>query len=409
MKGVITQKQEVNALRFELHEGREHLVAPVIAIVGGVLNDALVTQEEFGKFVQAWNGIPVPVLHPQKNGRPVSANSPDIIEQTIGRFYNAKIDENRLMGEIWIDVKKAEKLGFGDIVKSMVSGDMFEVSTGYFSDDEPRSGTLDGEPYNTVHRNIRPDHLAILVGQEGACSIGDGCGVPRLNEGMFQKAFVTFCKTIGLQDSRREDEMQLSKEHVKLATVLAVQCKDVKFTSVDQVISEAEKSVKANEGITPKQLQLVMDMDEGGREIMLAFLQALQEVGGDAEPPKAPTPPAGADEHGEEEERLLMQAKKSGLITKDEIAELIANGVKDGMLRVGVTQKLLANEKCPFDEDELKAMSVEHLDKLEKSIRSVDYSGRGGFGDPGSGDNVEPMQLHSGVMTPKKKDESKAA
>ena len=398
MQGVITQKQEATTLRVETHEGRKHLVAPVVAIVEGVMNDALVTQAEFGRFVQAWNGIPVPVLHPQKNGKHVSANSPDVIERTIGRFYNAKVVDNKLMGEIWLDIEKTNGLGYGEIVNSMNRGEMFEVSTGYFSDDEPRSGDFEGQSYGTIHRNIRPDHLAILVGQEGACSIGDGCGVPRINEGAFQKAFATFCKTIGLQpNTQGDDDMQLSKEHVTLATILAVQCKGVQFKSVDQVVAEAEK-IKANEGITPKQLQMLMDMDTGGRELMLAFLQALQQVGEPAkeEPPEEPVVPATEDE-----ERMLAQAKKAGFVTKGDIAELVANGIAEGTRRVAVTELLTANESCPFDADELKTMSVDHLEKLEKSLRPADYTGMGGFNATSHGDKaseVEPMKLHQGVL-----------
>jgi hypothetical protein len=48
-----------------------------------------------------------------------------------------------------------------------------------FTDNEtaPPGASHLGRPYNFVARNYRPDHLAILPDQRGACSIEDGCGL----------------------------------------------------------------------------------------------------------------------------------------------------------------------------------------------------------------------------------------
>lgn len=84
-----------------MHEGREHLVVPVVAIVEGVLNESLLLAEEFGRYVDTWNNRPVPVLHPEENGRAISANWPDVVERSIGKFFNAKLADKKLVGEIW--------------------------------------------------------------------------------------------------------------------------------------------------------------------------------------------------------------------------------------------------------------------------------------------------------------------
>ena len=62
-----------------------------------------------------------------------------------------------------------------------MDGDIIEVSTGYFADKLDESGEFEGEEYDGVQINLRPDHLAILPNTIGACSVDDGCGFPRTN------------------------------------------------------------------------------------------------------------------------------------------------------------------------------------------------------------------------------------
>ena len=164
--------------------GKSHLVIPVVAIVEGVLNGLLYTQSEISKFVASWNGRPVPVGHPKgKDGGYISANSPSLDDSVnIGKFFNATHEGGKLKGEIWIDVKKAESLGYSDIVKHFEKGLMMEVSTGLYSDSRQEAGTFNGVDYMGIAQHIRPDHLALLPHDVGACSIEDGCGAMRTNE-----------------------------------------------------------------------------------------------------------------------------------------------------------------------------------------------------------------------------------
>lgn len=168
-------------LRRATLEGEEHVVAPVVAAIEGVLNGVFVSAEELGRYVQAWNGIPIPILHPESSGQHISANSPQVIEQqTVGRFFNARMDGPKLKGEVWINVRKAQQVAPG-LIEAMENGEMFEVSTAYFSDMIEANGTYNGREYRGAHVHLRPDHLALLPGEVGACSIADGCGCPRLN------------------------------------------------------------------------------------------------------------------------------------------------------------------------------------------------------------------------------------
>lgn len=170
-------------IRQETFEGRPHLVVPVVALVEGVHagshGPCFYPADEIGKYVEAWNGIPLPVFHPDEYGMIVSANTPQLIEErSVGRLFNAFFDSEgaKLKGELWIDIGKAEKVSPATL--SLIrSGRQLEVSTALWSDDDNIPGQWGDEEFNTTLRNYRPDHLALLPGGEGACSWTDGCGV----------------------------------------------------------------------------------------------------------------------------------------------------------------------------------------------------------------------------------------
>lgn len=173
------------ALRYATLDGRTYLIAPVVALVAGVVNGLLVEADELRKFAEAWNGRPLPIRHPQAGDAYISANAPDVIErQVVGHFFNAHIAEgDKLVGELWVDVAKCEALG-GDalaVLQRLQAGSPVEVSTAYYCDIEVRAGTHEGEAYAGIQRNLRPDHLALLPDEVGACSWQDGCGAPRVN------------------------------------------------------------------------------------------------------------------------------------------------------------------------------------------------------------------------------------
>jgi len=181
---VIIHKTSPEKVTIKKFDGKDFLIAPVVAIKEGVLNNSLITGEEIGRFVDAWNGRPLPVNHPVKANRPISANSPDVIEkQVIGQFFNAEFDGLTLKGDLFIDIEKAERLG-GEAKQSLDklrNGDPLEVSTAYFAEVISQSGTFKGRQYNSVQTKIAPDHLALLPNDIGACSFKDGCGAPRVN------------------------------------------------------------------------------------------------------------------------------------------------------------------------------------------------------------------------------------
>lgn len=387
---------DASVIRHEMHDGTEHMVVPVVMIVEGVLNDALILSEEFGAFPDAWNGIPVPVLHPEEHGQSISANRPDIVDRnTIGRVYNTHVDGKKLKAELWINKKKAEKLGHGDVVKALEAGFVMEVSTGYFAEDEAKEGEYNGRPYNHIHRGIRPDHLALLPTQIGACSVKDGCGtrVNNKRSSMAMKvndALAVLQKALGLKSN--------------------CECKGDDMSILDR----AKALVKANK-LDAKQLAAIQEMDPKDRDLMAAFISALGATGAEdvveeAEEELEDELPEGM---ADEEEKPVANAKKKAPVaakpvtmTAAEINKLVANGVKDHLRRSEVTSKLVANERNTLTEKQMADMPVDQLEAVEKMIRPADYSGAGAFATNSSSQEttVTPMRPRGVLVRNEKKE-----
>lgn len=179
----------VNKVRRELLDGREYLVAPLSMIVPGVLDGSkgalYYPEDEVKTNPDAWNGMPIVVYHPtDESGRHISARQPNVIARSgIGTVYGA-VFNGKLVAEGWFDVERVARfdrtMADGNrILPRLRRGSPIELSTGLFTKNEPAptGATFNGRAYSFVARGYKPDHLAVLPDQVGACSVRDGCGV----------------------------------------------------------------------------------------------------------------------------------------------------------------------------------------------------------------------------------------
>lgn len=176
---LIILASKINKAEIKHINDDEYLVVPATIIKEGILNNIFYPFEQISNFFQNWNGVPVCVNHPTKDGNPVSANTIESDSTVnVGRLYNVTPgDDKTLKGDIWVNVKKAIGLGFDNVVDTLKKGVSMDVSTGLFSNILSETGTYNDTKYEKKIFDIRPDHLALLPNKKGACSIEDGCGV----------------------------------------------------------------------------------------------------------------------------------------------------------------------------------------------------------------------------------------
>lgn len=172
-----------NQCRFETLEDRQYTVVPMIILTEGVHAGSdgplLYPKDELSKTPVVWNHKPIVVYHPEMNGRGISACDPVVINnRKVGVMMNTRYEKGKLKSEAWIDRRRADVVD-NRIGEAIDAGTMMELSTGVFVDVRDEAGDWSGESYAGIACNYRPDHLALLPDQIGACSIKDGAGFMR--------------------------------------------------------------------------------------------------------------------------------------------------------------------------------------------------------------------------------------
>ncbi len=165
MSKLISSQLITNKSEFVLDET---LMLSGMAIIEGVLNRELVLEDEL--IADDWLDVPSTDSHPKiicnDKEVKVSATSQEGQKFVVGSVVNA---EKRDRG-LFLDVVLNTDFG-------LKSGDVVEVSTAYYRDFVEEAGVFKDKPYDRRVINIRPDHVAILRHEQGACSIEDGCGL----------------------------------------------------------------------------------------------------------------------------------------------------------------------------------------------------------------------------------------
>jgi cation transport regulator ChaB len=319
----------------KLHDNRPYLVVPVTMLVEGVHNGShgplLHLKEDFGAYIETWNGIPVVIDHPEINGINVSANIPEIIDQqTVGRVYNSHVEDSKLRAELWLDEQKLNDIS-PETLTIINEGKMVEVSIGVFTEDEETTGKWGDEYYESIARNHRPDHLALLPGAVGACSIEDGCGI-RLNSS---------------SEDTLENPINLKIEKEVKMTELN-ECTPCVKSRVDKLITQGrftEAHRGALENLSEELLDIISNpvIQEVEKEVVKEVPQALSED----------------DQHDLEFGRQM----------RTEIRNAKIKDIQDNF----------GKELWP--DERLNAMNDDDLDRLQKSIKKTevrDYSGKAG-------------------------------
>ena len=269
----VNNRGAILPIRIEQYEGKPHMVAPVVFLAEGVhcgSNGPLYYPlSELETFVEAWNGVPVVVQHPQEG----TANSPAVIDrQGVGRLFNVYLMNDRLKGEIWIDQNKCRER-FPQILHYLETNQPLEVSTGLFTEDDGVAGTWNGEEYISTTRHYRPDHLALLPGGTGACSWADGCGV-RLNQGQGEDIMAKYQPIITVnQEDLRERVDKVRRVVDSLDSPVAINYTLAIYE--DSVVYAVEPGSQSTPGIGRKCYKRGYTMDAAGA---VSLSNDIQEV-----------------------------------------------------------------------------------------------------------------------------------
>lgn len=166
-----------------LLEGRWHLVAPAVMLTENVVNGSggpiFYPAEENGKEPDTWNHMPIVVYHPKEGDDFVSARQVKFIDdRKVGLVLNTAHDdaEKKLKAECWFDEERTKEVDIR-VYNALVNGTPMELSTGLGLRVEKKKGEFNGTKYKGIARDHRPDHLAILPDERGACSIEMGAGL----------------------------------------------------------------------------------------------------------------------------------------------------------------------------------------------------------------------------------------
>lgn len=343
-----------------IHNGRAYLVAPSVPIREGVLNGELVPAAEIQKFALAWNGRPMPLGHPKDNGGFISANSPDLWDSTPAFFFNAQAEDGVLRGEVWLDIEKAEALG-GLAVQALNRlrhGQPLELSTAYFRDLDPQPGTYAGKSYRGVARNLRPDHIAILLNEPGACSWQDGCGAPRVNSAQDQvQASQTFLSAIvrNVIRSLVPGGKKVDREALIASLVANSACK----CSAEQLAAVDEGTLQA----------FVASLTPVAAPEVAPIANARVETPAPQQPVAVPLP--------QEVVAFTEMVAKFGGMDKLTAAldGVVANADRE---RGDLITALVANERCTLSKGELAGLAVDSLRKLQAAFAPRNYAANAG-------------------------------
>ncbi len=121
------------------------------------------------------------------------------------------------------------------IYDALDRGQPMEISTGLYTTNLPQEGSHNGRWYGHVAVNYRPDHLAILPDQVGACSVRDGCGL-NVNSHQAHDSMGRFAAKLAAKADASDD----ADDHVK-AGVAYRKASETAFEAKDKRAAETYK------------------------------------------------------------------------------------------------------------------------------------------------------------------------
>lgn len=393
-----------NQVKNKTLQGRDFLVAPVSMLLPGVFTGSagpiLYEEPDIKASVPAWNAKPITVGHPADSaGEQVSGCTPESLDsQSIGMVLNTRYN-SKLRSEAWFDVERLGKVPGGDIIHAaLLANQKLEVSTGLYVKPIPGAGTYRGKDYVAKATDYKPDHLAIILNGEGACSLKDGAGL-LVNQGKPTKPPrpERDPRLVGNAKSLL-DQVEKVRAAVYAAHEVYVEDGPSTYCYIEEIYSGSvvfEKRFdgvgqyfKQNYEITDGEVTLVGELMPVVKTVSYQVQNKKQEKMerkdliakiGDSHSEFVTNL---SDDQFKAIEKAIVPVTQPALVvnTLDKLLALadagLANQVKDAMTaaetsRAELIDTIVTNSKSQFTKEELASFSTVHLSKMAKAIVPV--------------------------------------
>jgi hypothetical protein len=362
--------------------------------------------EDIARSVPAWNHKPITIGHPTTaDGTQVSGALTESLEKfSVGLVLNTRYNKKtkKLQAEAWFEVDRLSKVEGGEIIHSaLLANHKLEVSTGLFVDALVGNGSFDNKAYVAKACNYRPDHLAIILNGEGACSLKDGAGllvnkalkpsrpeaepqlvgnaknlgeiVDKVREAVYQAYEVyrenepsTYAYVDAIYDSYVIFSTRTASESSTFKQNYAMENDSVKLLGeVIPVVRKVTYSVQNKKDNMERQ-ELIKKLGEAHAEFVTNMsddaFKAIEKALTPAPAPAPVTQPEVKPIVCNSVEELLEHASEG---VKNQINDAVTLAVST---RNALIEKIVANSKDQFTKDELASFTTAHLNKLATVI-----------------------------------------
>ncbi|MEG5872234.1 DUF2213 domain-containing protein [Enterobacter ludwigii] len=168
--------------------GQDHYVirgaVPIVDDI--VMNGGLYPAEEINNSYQTMERKLMPIGHPMVNGKYVSANDPQAVNDYYAGAWAQNVSKanDKVVMDVYVNKAVADTKPDGkrliQRLDDMISGnnaDPIHVSTGLLLNKEQKAGESKQKKYSWVAHNMQFDHIAILLDEPGAGTPDEGVGM----------------------------------------------------------------------------------------------------------------------------------------------------------------------------------------------------------------------------------------
>lgn len=412
----------------------EYIVTPVRMLKEGVLNGSLgpifYPQKLIDSKPEIWNQMPIVINHPKKDGQYVSARQPSVLEaSSVGFVFNTEGKDGNLDAEAWFAVNRLKSISIETYDKIRL-GEKVEVSTGLDLDRLAVNGEYNGVEYHSTASNFRPDHLAILLDEKGACSIPD-CGLnvnkrskEEVNSNLALQLLQKVAMRLGVvgnsspKESKQEETVDMSKltekQRKELVDNIIGNCSCGDKDGAQVFTEESREVLNSFEDEQLNKLHSHFELAANHRKVAEAsqkgFDLAFEEDG----------VKYTVNEEGKLVKTVEKTPDKAGegnVVNKDikptikeyldnapsELKQLIVPALNyQNKRRTEIVEKILANSRNKWGKEKLESMDMEDLEAVLGLIDDGQdsYSPQSYLGAPGLAANMGPAEREDLLESP---------